>query len=126
MYKNLVNVAREIIKIANERAKENEKEKFISLDKINFSDFDMSYSDKLTDILMNLTLEEVKALQSIMYLGRDKDYKGNTADEIFTDYYNYISSLGVNKKHIEVRQMVSKIPLGEYLTEGYRILGINL
>ena len=125
MYKNLVNVAKEIIDIANQR-EQNQRDDFFSLADMNFSDLDTSYSNKLEKILMNLSFDEVIALKTIMYLGRDKDYKGNTADEIFTDYLKYIKSLGVRTKELEVRQMVGKMPLGEYLTEGYKILGINL
>ena len=112
MYKNLVNVAKEIIDIANQR-EQNQRDDFFSLADMNFSDLDTSYSNKLEKILMNLSFDEVIALQTIMYLGRDKDYKGNTADEIFTDYLKYIKSLGVRTKELEVRQMVGKMPLGE-------------
>lgn len=48
-------------------------------------------------------------LQTIMYLGRDKDYNSNlTSDEIFLDYKKYIESLGIKTKELEVRQMVEK------------------
>ena len=125
MYTNLVNVAKKIIDIAKQR-EQNQRDDFFPLADMNFSDLDTSYSNKLEKVLMNLSFDEVIALQTIMYLGRDKDYKGNTADEIFTDYLKYIKSLGVRTKELEVRQMVGKMPLGEYLTEGYKILGINL
>mgnify|MGYP000302586815 FL=1 len=76
---------------------------------------------------MNLELDEVMALQTIMYLGRDKDYNSNlTSDEIFLDYKKYIESLGIKTKELEVRQMVEKMPLGKYITNGYAILGIIL
>lgn len=91
------------------------------------SDYDASYDEQLTEILMNLELDEVVTLQTIMYLGRDKDYNSNlTFDEIFLDYKKYIESLGVKTKELEVRQMVGKMPLGEYIADGYAILGIIL
>lgn len=126
MYKNLVTVARRIVGIANAR-EQNQPDGFFSLSKMNFSDFDDTYDRQLTEILMSLELDEVMALQSIMYLGRDKDYNEKmTDDEIFGDYKKYIESLGNNTKELAVRQMVEKIPLGAYLTEGYEILGIIL
>lgn len=126
MYKDLVDVARQIVEISNQR-EQNQKEGYFSLDKMNLSDYDNSYSKKLTEILMSLDLEGVTTLQTIMYLGRDKDYNSElTSDEIFLDYKKYIESLGVKSKKIEVKQMVEKMPLGEYLTEGYKILGITL
>ena len=113
MYKNLIDVAKRIVAIANTR-EQNQQEGFFSLSNPNLSDYDVTYDNQLTEILMNLELDEVMALQTIMYLGRDKDYNSNlTSDEIKT-------------KELEVRQMVEKMPLGKYITDGYAILGIIL
>ena len=49
MYKNLVNVAKEIIDIANQR-EQNQRDDFFSLADMNFSDLDTSYSNKLEKI----------------------------------------------------------------------------
>lgn len=126
MYKNLIDVAKRIVAIANTR-EQNQQEGFFSLSNLNLSDYDVTYVNQLTEILMNLELDEVMALQTIMYLGRDKDYNSNlTSDEIFLDYKKYIESLGIKTKELEVRQMVEKMPLGKYITEGYAILGIIL
>lgn len=126
MYKNLIDVAKRIVAIANTR-EQNQQEGFFSLSNLNLSDYDVTYVNQLTEILMNLELDEVMALQTIMYLGRDKDYNSNlTSDEIFLDYKKYIESLGIKTKALEVRQMVEKMPLGKYITDGYAILGIIL
>ena len=126
MYKNLIDVAKRIVAIANTR-EQNQQEGFFSLSNPNLSDYDVTYYNQLTEILMNLELDEVMALQTIMYLGRDKDYNSNlTSDEIFLDYKKYIESLGIKTKELEVRQMVEKMPLGKYITNGYAILGIIL
>ena len=126
MYKNLIDVAKRIVAIANTR-EQNQQEGFFSLSNPNLSDYDVTYDNQLTEILMNLELDEVMALQTIMYLGRDKDYNSNlTSDEIFLDYKKYIESLGIKTKELEVRQMVEKMPLGKYITYGYAILGIIL
>lgn len=126
MYKKLIDVAKRIVAIANTR-EQNQQEGFFSLSNPNLSDYDVTYDNQLTEILMNLELDEVMALQTIMYLGRDKDYNSNlTSDEIFLDYKKYIESLGIKTKELEVRQMVEKMPLGKYITNGYAILGIIL
>ena len=126
MYKNLIDVAKRIVAIANTR-EQNQQEGFFSLSNLNLSDYDVTYDNQLTEILMNLELDEVMALQTRMYLGRDKDYNSNlTSDEIFLDYKKYIESLGIKTKELEVRQMVEKMPLGKYITDGYAILGIIL
>ena len=126
MYKNLIDVAKRIVAIANTR-EQNQQEGFFSLSNPNLSDYDVTYDNQLTEILMNLELDEVMALQTIMYLGRDKDYNSNlTSDEIFLDYKKYIESLGIKTKELEVRQLVEKMPLGKYITDGYAILGIIL
>ena len=124
MYKNLVDVAKEIVSIANIRAK-NRKTGFYSLRDISHSDD--SCDKQLTKILMKLEYDEVMAIQTIMYLGRDKDYDSSlTSDEIFLDYKKYIENLGINTKKLAIQQIVEKVPLGEYLTKGYAILGITL
>ena len=126
MYKNLIDVAKKIVAIANMR-EQNQQEGFFSLSNPNLSDYDVTYDNQLTEILMNLGLDEVMALQTIMYLGRDKDYNSElTPDEIFLDNKKYMELLGIKTKELEVRQMVEKMPLGEYITEGYAILGITL
>ena len=126
MYKNLIDVAKRIVAIANTR-EQNQQEGFFSLSNPNLSDYDVTYDNQLTEILMNLELDEVMALQTIMYLGRVKDYHSNlTSEKIIHDYKKYIESLGIKTKELEVRQMVEKMPLGKYITDGYAILGIIL
>ena len=73
----------------------------------------------------NLNLDEILALQAIMYLGRDKISEKKSPDEIFFSRLKMVKSLSHDPKEIEIRYMIEK-PLGEYFTEGYRILGINL
>ena len=106
MYKNLIDVAKRIVAIANTR-EQNQQEGVFSLSNLNLSDYDVTYDNQLTEILMNLELDEVMALQTIMYLGRDKDYNSNlTSDEIFLDYKKYIESLGINLLYLTLLQML--------------------
>lgn len=132
MYRDLIKVAKQVLLIANERERKKDTQKTsIPLDNLleslsNSGYYDI-YDKKLIDILMALDFEQVLSLKTIMYLGRDHDCDlSQPSDCIFNDYKNYLKSLGTGKKEIEIEQMIEKTPLGRYLLEGYKILGINL
>lgn len=59
MYKNLIDVAKRIVAIANTR-EQNQQEGFFSLSNLNLSDYDVTYVNQLTEILMNLELDGVR------------------------------------------------------------------
>ena len=125
MYKSLVHVARQICDIARKREKR-DRHGIVSFREV-IDTPHSPYEDQLFEILNTLDLEEVMAIQTIMYLGRDRDFNSSlTADEVFLNYNNYIKSLGVKDKDLEISQIVQKMPLAKYLTEGYKILGIEL
>ena len=128
MYRNLIKVAKDVVKLANKRDKdrrENKTFKIISLADIQISDeFDL-LSKQIVELLMKLNRDEVIALQTIMYLGRENNVEQKSPDEIFLTRFDEVKSSSQDSKEIEVLYMVDK-PLGEYLTEGYRILGIKL
>ena len=129
MYKNLVSIAKKIIKLANESKEDMFKGKDCIEVELDFTD-DVFLSDpfvnQMEDILNKLSFEEVMSLQPIMYLGRDGGYDKNlTPDEIYDIWFKSISSTK-NDKEIEINQMVEKFTLGEYLKRGYEILGIYL
>ena len=128
MYRNLIKVAKDVVKLANKRDKdrrENKTFKIISLADIQISDeFDL-LSKQIVELLMKLNRDEVIALQTIMYLGRENNVEQKSPDEIFFTRFDEVKSSSQDSKEIEVLYMVDK-PLGEYLTEGYRILGIRL
>ena len=128
MYRNLIKVAKDVVKLANKRDKdrrENKTFKIIYLADIQISDeFDL-LSKQIVELLMKLNRDEVIALQTIMYLGRENNVEQKSPDEIFLTRFDEVKSSSQDSKEIEVLYMVDK-PLGEYLTEGYRILGIRL
>ncbi|QTB29083.1 DUF3775 domain-containing protein [Lysinibacillus sphaericus] len=79
-----------------------------------------SEENKLKDFLMNRSYEEVKFIQTIMYLGRDpEDYK-NTSPELL--YSEVFLSMSWVSKEAEVNQIVGKAPLGDYLKSGLKLL----
>jgi len=82
-------------------------------------------NSKLEQYLNGLTFDEVKSLQAIMYLGRDKDYdKDSTPQEIHDSQVEYFDSLGWNTKEIEIDQMIGKVPFADYLINGKTIVGL--
>lgn len=90
---------------------------------------DSNYNSLDTDIenyLKSLTFDEIKSLQSIMYLGRDKDYdRSQSPQEIYNAQYDYFDkALGWNTKELEINQMVEKLPLDQYLADAKIILGL--
>ena len=128
MYRNLIKVAKDVVKLANKRDKdrrENKTFKIISLADIQISDEVDLLSKQIAELLMKLNRDEVIALQTIMYLGRENNVEQKSPDEIFFTRFDEVKSSSQDSKEIEVLYMDDK-PLGEYLTEGYRILGIKL
>ena len=88
---------------------------------------DADYNDldrAIENYLKSLTFDEIKSLQSIMYLGRDKDYDRNQLpQQIYNSQYDYFDkTLGWNTKELEIDQMVGKLPLDLYLTSAKTIL----
>lgn len=84
-------------------------------------------NEGLEEYLLGLDFEIVKVVQTIMYIGRDRDYPENsTAEEIY--HYNRVGldNQRWSTKDIEVSQIVSKAPLYDYLRTGFRILEISI
>ncbi|HEF5706433.1 DUF3775 domain-containing protein [Bacillus thuringiensis] len=81
----------------------------------------------LKKYLEELDFDTVKIIQSIMYLGRDRDHdKQDTPEEIFRKLREDFDALGWHSKSIEINKIVEKAPLDEYLEDGLKILQINL
>ncbi|HDR4865722.1 TPA: DUF3775 domain-containing protein [Bacillus cereus] len=80
----------------------------------------------LESYLKELDFDTVKNIQTIMYLGRDKDYDvSDTPEEIYSKERAYFDSQGWNSMSIEINQMVEKMPLDRYLEDGLEILQIR-
>ncbi|MEB9611472.1 DUF3775 domain-containing protein [Bacillus cereus] len=81
----------------------------------------------LESYLEKLDFETIKTLQTIMYLGRDREYdKADTPEEIYRKERGYFDSRGWNTKDIEINQMTEKAPLDQYLEAGLEILKITV
>lgn len=78
--------------------------------------------EELETFMSNLSFDEVKYLQSIMYLGRDtstEELQKFNGEILLQKQYE---SLSWENKDIEIRQMLGKTPLDEYLQKGLEIL----
>lgn len=133
MFNNLKDVLNKIYLLAREIRLEEESTyengvKVESLDILDLKDLEYSGKEKeLVELLESLDFESVKIIQTIMYIGRDRYY--NESDEYELRYSKYRESLdlnGWNDKDIEIDQIVEKLPLDEYLKDGFEILGIEL
>lgn len=133
MFEDLKEVLNNVYLLANDRRIEEESTYIDGIkvfDPFTFDIKDLGYTEKeqkLFDFLNNLDFESVKIIQTIMYIGRDHDYK--ETDSYETRYAKYRKSLdinGWNDKETEVSQIVQKVPLDRYLKDGFDILGINL
>ncbi|MFD1775427.1 DUF3775 domain-containing protein [Paenibacillus rhizophilus] len=83
--------------------------------------------EKLSDFLDSLSLDDVKTVLVVMYLGRDEHYD---PDASYEERYEYIrkefDTESWNNKSIVINQIAGKAPLAEYLANGAEILGINI
>lgn len=87
----------------------------------------MGTRKKLTDYLETLKYEDIKIIQTIMYIGRDTSYgiknEEIDSDKLFQEFY--ISLTWDENKYIEINQIIEKEPLDKYLTRGMELLKIK-
>lgn len=132
MFAELQEIFAKVVNLASERNEEYSRlhpkgdEGIISLSEI--EDFKLyPKEEELFDYLSSLDFETVKVIQTIMYLGRDHDYCKEDSFEIrYNKYRKYHELNGWNEKEVEIMQMVQKMPLDTYLSDGFKILGINI
>lgn len=72
-----------------------------------------------------LPYDDIKDLQTLMYIGRGDFGDEEPEVDLFTDMRKYLDSRGWNKdKWVEENQMSEKIVLGDYLIKAKEFLGI--
>jgi hypothetical protein len=82
---------------------------------------------ELDEHLNSLDFEDVKMLQAVMYLGRDRDYdKSLPPNAIYKNELDYFNRQGWASKEIEIGQMTEKMPLADYLKSGLKILKVSI
>jgi phage gp29-like protein len=84
------------------------------------------YNDMLYEYLISLDLNEIKIIQTIMYIGRDyseKEAEGMSPDTLFEEMYNGLRF--TSDKHVEIDPLMTKVPTGDYLKRGMKLLKIE-
>ena len=81
----------------------------------------------LSNYLFSLSFDDVKMIQTVMYLGRDQDYNNSlTAVEIYNDFLGDLDRHGWESKETETNQILEKGPLARYLKSGLKILDVQI
>lgn len=83
--------------------------------------------ERLTEYIDELSFEDLKFIQAIMYLGRDTslEEKANySATELLKSQIEYLDKNGWTTKEGEADHVQGKMPLDEYLKEGLSIISI--
>ncbi|MBU5487013.1 DUF3775 domain-containing protein [Clostridium sp. MSJ-8] len=85
-----------------------------------------SHIDKLEKYLKTLSLEELKVIKVVMYIGRD--YKNNNLPPVkkYEIERKYWDKKGCKSKDLEIQTLLEKRPLLKYLQSGCELLQINL
>ncbi|GKV65906.1 MULTISPECIES: DUF3775 domain-containing protein [unclassified Sporosarcina] len=77
-------------------------------------------SRKMYEYLMRLSFEDVKFVQTVMYMGRDETLEdGGDAVSLYNEVY---SSLSWTAQDVEAEMIVEKMPLDEYLSRGLELM----
>lgn len=136
MFEDMKKIFRTVVTLAEERNYYYNKSKSKEGDVIDLfkepPNNDVDYQKYITkqkqleEYLNSLNFEQIKILQTIMYLGRDKDYNSDdTPEQIYKNQREYMDDLGWKEKWIEINQIASKAPLDRYLKSGLKILKIK-
>lgn len=79
----------------------------------------------LLNYLKTLDYADIQMIQTIMYLGRDKDYTGSEPREIYDSVFKRLD--WNPNKNIEINQIYGKLGvLYRYLKNGFEILNIRV
>ncbi len=120
-YKDIV----ELIRLGlNREVYSKSKSSDLSIDNLR-QNYNASPERELREYLGNMDFEEIKIIQTTMYIGRDGNFGGNTPDEIYRNAREYFDKHGWNTKEIEITQIIEKIPLGKYLISALGLLQIG-
>ncbi|MDW5300744.1 MAG: hypothetical protein SA378_11520 [Sedimentibacter sp.] len=125
VFKTVLNLSHELMIVESSGKRTSVKEFFGDLDNFKTT----KEHDALYEYFNFLDFETIKILQSIMYLGRDEDYdKDDTPQVIYDKNRKYFDEvIRWKTKEIEINQMLDKSPvLYKYLTNGFKILGIEI
>lgn len=76
---------------------------------------------RLINYLETLSFEDVQVVQTVMYTGRDPEKGDNEMDPKIL-YSEVFSNLSWSTKEVEIKTMVGKLSLADYLYKGLKLL----
>ncbi|MEK4698518.1 hypothetical protein MKX47_02925 [Solibacillus sp. FSL R7-0668] len=95
---------------------------FIEFNKTDEAKLIKAKETKLRAYLESLNFDDVKFVQTLMYIGRDE-----SADEKISAaqlYNEKFATLSWSTKEIEINMIIEKLPLDNYLKRGQETIGI--
>ena len=123
---------KEVIRLARERKNSHDKYSLKSGSMSELMEFHKTddyqkvkeKKDALDKYLYELDLEDIKLVQTVMYVGRDYNIEedGEVPSEIFKQKRAELEMSGWNSITIEANQISQKVPLPDYLDKGLSIL----
>ncbi|MDM5229912.1 DUF3775 domain-containing protein [Lysinibacillus pakistanensis] len=108
-YSHFINVTKKVYQLACNRQTSNSVEAI----------------QQLENYMYQLTFDEIKFIQTIMYLGRDtKDEERlkYSNRELFESQKRYLERKSWSKRELEADHIIAKTPLDEYLQKGLEIV----
>jgi len=125
----------ELVEIADRKKRAKEQSGFDGGSAKEIQDFQKTPEGKeiqsirreLSNYLSSLTFDDIKVIQTVMYLGRDQEHNPeDPPSKIFQDEFNHLDQSGWGPKHAEEGQISQKTPLPDYIRKGFSILGLRL
>ena len=87
-------------------------------------------TNNLNEYLESLSFEQIKIVKTLMYLGRETTYQDRfkySGWELYKKQYNYFErELNWNSRDLEILSIIGKNNLDELLSNGLKIIGIEV
>lgn len=75
---------------------------------------------KMFEYLMSLSFDDVKFIQTVMYIGRDESFDEDiSAEQLYDEKFD---SLSWQSQKIESNMIIEKMPLADYLRRGIELI----
>ncbi len=123
MFEEMRDVLNEVIDLAREKRGILDSSNDFNLEGMEESPYSTARK-RLTDYLESLSYDQVRIIQTVMYVGRDTSYEMTDINpkDLYEEKFNSLT--WHENKSIEISQIVQKESLDEYLIKGIEILRI--
>ncbi|MGQ7672618.1 hypothetical protein ACTGX8_05995 [Streptococcus suis] len=123
MFEDMRDVFTKVIELAREKRGVQDTTKDFTIESMKNSPYFIARK-KLTDYLDSLSYDQVKIVQTVMYVGRDTSYEMTNInpEDLYEEVFNSLT--WHEDKSIEISQIAQKSPLDDYLIRGMELLKI--